>query len=676
MKNKFIYYIFITAISLLCILFINTCYSKKIMVDPTFGNDTDSGTYNSPYKSLSKAGQVAFGGDTILIKGNHHTQFKDDFIRWNNQNNLPIYIMPYNNVSVILDGQGHNFQYTWEAVLTINSSKYIEIRNLQLINNNKGSGLRVVSDAFESKFINIKNCKTSNTNRQGILIQASNVIVESCDISDACLENINQAFGKGGWPATLCTFVDFTHPTMDYCRNIVFRNNIIHNSWGEGISFVRTEGFEASGNIIYDCFSGYIYMDNSFSGNVFNNFLYSTNDHYNINYDNGYTQPAVGIFWAKEGAGGYADTTVMVHDINIYNNLILRTGPAFGWFDDKFNNTANDSYRDIKIYYNTVFDTRGYQSFYLEDSIVYYRRINPTGCEFKNNILCRGKYNNMYREYFTINTDYKDSTMWKIKDNCFIHNYPTGFIPGFYTSNIQGAPSFLDSVSNSSPNNFRLHSGSICVQNGKPVNVSNDYWNVTRDPISPTIGFYEWKSQDKYLKLTSFIQGFYNPATNGMIPDTVTVLLRNSFTPYAITDSIKGYLDSLGKGIFPTSYASGASNYYIVVRHRNSLETWSKTSQSFNSGYMNYDFSTQVTQAYGNNIVQIDTSPVRFGNYSGDVNQNGVIDLTDIIQIYNDASGFKTGYRSTDTNGDNSISLTDVLICYNNSVGFRSVIRP
>ena len=43
---------------------------------------------------------------------------------------------------------------------------------------------------------------------------------------------------------------------------------------------------------------------------------------------------------------------------------------------------------------------------------------------------------------------------------------------------------------------------------------------------------------------------------------------------------------------------------------------------------MTYNFKTAITQAFGNNMIQIDTSPVYFGIYSGDVNKDGTIDAS------------------------------------------------
>ena len=180
----------------------------------------------------------------------------------------------------------------------------------------------------------------------------------------------------------------------------------------------------------------------------------------------------------------------------------------------------------------------------------------------------------------------------------------------------------------------------------------------------------------KQLNLTSFIQGFYNQVSNSMVQDTIKIILRNTVSPFIIIDSAKAIVNNSGSSTYSFSNASNGINYYIVAKHRNSLETWSKTGQQFSSGYLSYDFSNNITKAYGDNIVQIDSSPIRYGNYSGDVNQDGNINLTDIIQINNDAVSFKTGYVSSDTNGDNLVSLADILICYNNSIEFKNVIRP
>ena len=71
-----------------------------------------------------------------------------------------------------------------------------------------------------------------------------------------------------------------------------------------------------------------------------------------------------------------------------------------------------------------------------------------------------------------------------------------------------------------------------------------------------------------------------------------------------------------------------------------------------------------------------DASPVIYALYSGDVVQDGNIDLTDVIKVYNDAVAYSSGYTSSDLNGDYLTDLSDVVIVSNNSDNFVNLIRP
>ena len=179
------------------------------------------------------------------------------------------------------------------------------------------------------------------------------------------------------------------------------------------------------------------------------------------------------------------------------------------------------------------------------------------------------------------------------------------------------------------------------------------------------------------LNLNMLIEGFYNSGTNAMVSDTVRVYLRNSSAPYSIVDSSKGILSASGTAAITFSNAP-SGQYYIAVRHRNSIETWSRPGgEAFTSGVsLSYNMSDQITKAFGNNLKQVDLSPVRFADYSGDINQDGSIDLTDLLNIYNNAKTFLSGYNSTDVNGDNLTDLTDLIIANNNSAVYAVRVTP
>ncbi len=183
-------------------------------------------------------------------------------------------------------------------------------------------------------------------------------------------------------------------------------------------------------------------------------------------------------------------------------------------------------------------------------------------------------------------------------------------------------------------------------------------------------------SQNPRANITAFIEGFYDSSTDKMISDTVQVYLRNAAAPYALVDSSAVKLDSSGYGKFNFYNITNGTNYYIILKHRNSIETWSSSGKTFTSDTLSYNFTTSYATAYGNNLKSVNSSPVRFAIYSGDSNQDGFVNLTDVVNINNDAAVFLAGYVSTDINGDGSVSLTDIIISYNNSTNFASVIRP
>jgi len=178
------------------------------------------------------------------------------------------------------------------------------------------------------------------------------------------------------------------------------------------------------------------------------------------------------------------------------------------------------------------------------------------------------------------------------------------------------------------------------------------------------------------FNITMFIQGYYDLTTDIMVSDTVIVFIRNSTAPYSIVDSSETVIDPSGSGEFSFANVLNGVNYYIELKHRNSIETWSKTTQTFAGNSLTYNFTTAKTQAYGNNMINVDASPVRFAVYNGDVNQDGIIDLNDVLLTYNAANVFASGYVVTDINGDNITDLSDILIAYNNSTGFVAVVKP
>nr|HPI54476.1 CARDB domain-containing protein [Chitinophagaceae bacterium] len=188
------------------------------------------------------------------------------------------------------------------------------------------------------------------------------------------------------------------------------------------------------------------------------------------------------------------------------------------------------------------------------------------------------------------------------------------------------------------------------------------------------------------VQLKCFLQGYYLGSSSmaevlfnqGRInlhthTDTVTVELRNA-TTLAVEYSVNGILKTNGsmKAFFPLE-ALG-NTYYVVVKHRNSMETWSALPLSITT-LTPYDFTTAANKAYGDN--QLEIEPGVFALFTGDVNQDGFIDSFDFPALDNDIfNGVNIEYVNTDLNGDGFVDSFDFPIFDTNSYNGVSVIAP
>lgn len=398
-----------------------------------------------------------------------------------------------------------------------------------------------------------------------------------------------------------------------------------HNGSGNGFDYANTIELDKSYNV-------YVSGTSMSSGNNSNIALIKYRN------DNAGTEA-----WAKyfsAGTTGFESATGMKFDTS--RTRIYLDGTSH--FDD--NGSAS---------FIAKYDTSGYRMWYTTGFFYGSSDTYSTGIELSADQTI----------YKCLNRVFPDGTTWlimNVRDSSGVTRYEHNFDTAYAGLDGYG-PNFKDAIGITPSGRCYVGYGDMDTTAGILMSV-----------VSYNKAMYR-------LDLTAFIQGFYNPSSNQMVQDTVTAVIRFYYSPDFIVDSARAVLSPAGQAVFyfDGSYNSALNdfaNYYVAVRHRNTIETWSSGAVTFPQGLASKSFISSSAEAYGNNMIQIDSSPLRFGLYSGDVNQDETVDATDLSLIDNDAYNFSSGYIPTDVNGDEFIDATDYSIADNNAYNFVSSVHP
>ena len=186
--------------------------------------------------------------------------------------------------------------------------------------------------------------------------------------------------------------------------------------------------------------------------------------------------------------------------------------------------------------------------------------------------------------------------------------------------------------------------------------------------------------------ITALFEGFY-AGSGTMLPvlfnsglsidlnecDTVYLELRDALSPSNTIASASAIIGTNGQFTCALPASLVDQSGYIVVVHRNAIQTWSNLI-TFTDPTI-YNFTTDATQAFGSN--QREVEPGVWAFYSGDIApQDEVADITDQGYVGNDIFNFESGYKPTDISGDGVVDITDQAILDNNIINFVGSIHP
>jgi PKD repeat protein len=192
------------------------------------------------------------------------------------------------------------------------------------------------------------------------------------------------------------------------------------------------------------------------------------------------------------------------------------------------------------------------------------------------------------------------------------------------------------------------------------------------------------------LNLKVFIEGYYSGSgvmravlqnqnvqgADGTTTDTITAELHSDADPTNIMSSEKVLLGTDGKAACKFTGVSPGIPYWLVVRHRNGLETWSSSTLTLDTTGTIYDFSTSSSKAFGNNMTDVFSEGI-WSIYTGDLNNDQFIDIFDFPEYDSDNQNFVSGvYVATDFNGDGFVDIFDFPVYDANNQNFVMTIKP
>ena len=308
----------------------------------------------------------------------------------------PITIKAAPNAKVVFVGT--TSKYIFEQY----QPKYVNIEGpFELKTCNRGVSI------YQGYHVTISGLTIHDVQYQGIAVTGHYITVSNNEVYDCSLENKYTAKSREyGW--SQCVAVHgISQGVMS--TNIAFKNNKIHEGYGEALDFLECDTCSAIGNDITNGFSMNIYVDASRNIVIEGNILRVNTDDYNTKWGR-----ACGIGMAPESGG------IVISNILIQNNVMIGTRMGI-YFFTMGNGGAYDK---IRIYHNTLWN--------VGTTPVWFRAPNntPTGCEMKNNFF-----------YVEGTIEFSPKSSWSLGYNYYYNTY---YVPSIYSDSSSKSAQTLD----------------------------------------------------------------------------------------------------------------------------------------------------------------------------------------------------------------------------------------
>lgn len=287
------------------------------------GLDSQPGTMDLPWRTISHAASTLLPGDTVFVRAGDYPEHVIP-----ERSGIPgaeIRYSAYPGEMVTIDGQTIDLP-EWSGLFDMSGREYIRVSGFHVVNagptiHNSG----ILADT--SNHIVIERNTTNNTSESGILVwNCSDVLIDGNTVESACFYLYNECITVGA--STRCDVsnnIVFNSPKegicikdgSSFCR--VF-GNIVHNTEATGFyvdaQAVYTHSIEVFNNISYDGVEDGFTVASEVGGLLENISLYN-----NIAYNNGW----VGF--------DISDCCIEAHPLNnirIINNTSVGNGVDWG----------------------------------------------------------------------------------------------------------------------------------------------------------------------------------------------------------------------------------------------------------------------------------------------------------------------------------------------------------
>lgn len=377
-----------------CFLF-EVSFSAQIFVATNGSNTEGNGTIQNPYADLLFAYNLANPGDTVYVRGGvYGTPGQSQGYWLQNRNgtaDAPITLQNYNGEKVVLDAKIN--LGNWLSLFLIESVEYITIDGFELRN---AVGENACIYAKWGSHITVQNCIIHDCGGTcGQFIGTYYTFLNN-EIYNCVLDNA-YSNRTGGWAGSFGS--GGMQPNGQPSGPFIFRNNYIHNTWGEGLSLPNADGAEVTNCIFENTFSASIYLDHTNNANISNNFIDINNDTYRRG-DNGQIAQGIGMsceyYYSNPAAPWGVWNTV------ISNNIILRAYVGINYWWDTRNKNSFANYQNLQIINNLVLAPTSGIAFHLDGPP------NST-VSIENNIFAAGTaviYMSPYKGITASNNDY------------------------------------------------------------------------------------------------------------------------------------------------------------------------------------------------------------------------------------------------------------------------------